>query len=170
MDLMQYVMEFIDYNPSTGIFLWKKSPSNNVKAGSQVGVISEGYRLISLKNKKYPASHVAWFIMTGAFPVMKIDHIDTDKLNDAWHNLREVTTLENAQNRISAYKNNKLGMLGVHRNKHTGRFVAQISVRGKVQRLGSFKTPEEAQLEYFRAKRIKHGAFKTGAGTIKGSL
>jgi hypothetical protein len=89
---------------------------------------------------------------------MQVDHIDCDGLNNVRSNLRAATHLENQRNcRISS--RNTSGVKGVYWQKATQKWVAQIRVKGRVQRLGSFHTIDEAADAYATASKSFHGDF-----------
>jgi len=71
------------------------------------------------------------------------DHINRDKLDNRFANLRLLSNAENAQNK-NAYRCNVTGIRGVFYRKDTGRFMAHACVHGKKYRLGYYDTPEEA--------------------------
>ena len=57
-----YLTKVLDYNSETGEFIWKISPSRNIKVGTRAGVVNKtGYRLISINNIRYKAGRLAWF-------------------------------------------------------------------------------------------------------------
>ena len=91
---MQELADSLIYDPLTGEFTWKVS-SPRRKAGSKAGGVSgAGYVYIGFQKKTYLAHRVAWFIMKGEVPDY-IDHIDGDRTNNAWNNLRSVSKKEN---------------------------------------------------------------------------
>lgn len=92
--------------------------------------------------------------MTGRWPVGDIDHRDSNKLNNAFCNLREVTEHENLQNQRRAHRNNKSGLLGVSHQAQG--YVARIYANGRKHYLGTFKTGEAAHSAYLDAKRRLH--------------
>jgi hypothetical protein len=98
---------------------------------------------------------LAWLYMTGSLPTHQIDHIDGDRKNNRWTNLRDVTTSVNQQNRRTPRSDNSCGLIGVTREKNN-RFTASIRFEGKQRRLGTFATPEEAHSVYVEAKRRVH--------------
>ena len=55
-------------------------------------------------------------------------------------------------NAIHPYKGNSTGFRGVVKNKKTGRYSATIFFKGKITRLGTYDTPEEASAAYLKAK------------------
>lgn len=124
------------YNPDTGDFIGA--------TGKILTAISNGYRTVTYKGKTVKAHRMAWFIMTGQWPTKEIDHIDRNKLNNRWNNLRESTRSENNVNRdvradsVSGIKNIRF---------RASMYYVEFK-RNKVRYdLGCFKTLEEAQLE-----------------------
>jgi hypothetical protein len=81
----------LDYDPNTGIFLWKKtSPRGGQKKGKKAGkVISLGYVHIRIKGKNYMAHHIAWFFMTGDWPQIPIGHENKKNTDNRFENLYE---------------------------------------------------------------------------------
>jgi hypothetical protein len=83
------VREVLDYNPATGVFVWKVSLSKNVKAGSDAGGIAKGtgYRYVTVDGVEIPAARLAWFYMTGEWPRTRVQFVDRDKSNLSFSNL-----------------------------------------------------------------------------------
>jgi hypothetical protein len=92
--------------------------------------------------------------MTGEWPAGEVDHIDGDRTNNKWSNLRDVPRLENAQNKRRANANNRTGLLGVSPDKK--RFRAVITANGKRKTVGAFSSAEEAHDAYLAEKRRLH--------------
>lgn len=123
------------YNPNTGEFTWRIDRGKKYKAGDRAGSAhSKGYVTVRLDNRLYFAHRLAWLYMTGNWPSM-IDHVNQCRSDNRWNNLREVTPEQNQSNR---------NVRGIHRHTQTGRWVAQISVRGKTIHLGCFDDEETA--------------------------
>lgn len=136
------------YDPGTGLFT-RKATGQRAGWGE-----SHGYRKISIGCVKYYEHRLAWLYMIGEWPKNKIDHIDGDRSNNAFANLREATDAVNAQNIKNAQTNNKLGLLGVYQKSH--RFIARIYANGRETVIGRFDSAEEAHVAYLTAKRIVH--------------
>jgi hypothetical protein len=70
----QQIRDALDYNPATGVFMWKISPAKNVAAGSVAGGKngSRGYRYIRLNGEEVTESRLAWFYMTGNWPERRV--------------------------------------------------------------------------------------------------
>ena len=65
--------EVLDYNPETGIFIWKKTMNNNAKKGKIAGWVSfYGYIEIRYDNKNYKAHRLAWLYMMVDFQIFKL--------------------------------------------------------------------------------------------------
>lgn len=98
--------------------------------------------------------------MTGDWPANLVDHIDMNKSNNAWSNLRDATKSQNGKN-SRAKRTNKFGLKGVC--KVGNRYQAQIGCDGVKHHLGLFGTPEEAHAAYAAAAKELHGEFARAA-------
>lgn len=151
------LMRLLDYDQYTGVFTWKVSTSNRVHVGDVAGSHhNKGYLRISLNYICYLSHRLAWLYVYGHFPINQIDHVDCNKVNNSIANLRESTNKENKQNRRKPQANNTSGFLGVHFDKHRGKFMAKIVLNRKGKHLGRFTTAEEAYATYLQAKRDIH--------------
>lgn len=159
-----YVRSILDYNPETGVFVWKHRddvPNHvNVRlAGKTAGVMYEGgYIKIKIHDKHYAAHRLAWLYKTGEWPKDEVDHRDTKRNNNGFMNLREATLAKNQMN-TGTPKNNKSGYKGVSWWKKQKRWVAQIGYNKKRIFLGYFKTAEGAYAAYCNASKKYHGEF-----------
>ena len=91
----------LSYNELTGIFTWIDSDNRIVQNGSVAGNINRnGYCYIGLYREVYRAHRLAWLYMTGEMPTKQIDHIDGNKSNNAFSNLRLASNAENLKNRF----------------------------------------------------------------------
>lgn len=148
------------YDPTTGVFTRRVARGYRGchRAGSVAGYVNErGYVTIMVDRKPYLAHRLAWLYMTGALPVDQVDHVDGDRSNNRWLNLREASNAQNAQNRREASASNRsCGLLGVTWNARAAKWVAQIRVEGKNRGLGYFDSAEEAHTTYLIAKAKLH--------------
>lgn len=87
-----------------------------------------------------------------------IDHENRNPLDNRKCNLREATRSENARN-AKRRVDNTSGYKGVHFNRKTLRFQAQIYYNRKQIYLGTFSTPEDAYEAYCKKAYELHGEF-----------
>lgn len=152
--------ELLSYEPETGRLVWLANTGK--KAVNQVGASAgsknakSGYVVVSIFGKRYQAHRLAWALMTGSWPDGEVDHIDGNRANNRWSNLRAVSRSVNAQNQRHPQRNNKSGFLGVH--AYRGKFRAVIRVAGRKSpvQIGAYATAEEAHQAYLKAKRRLH--------------
>lgn len=151
-----YLKELLDYSPDTGFFRWKVALTNSIKIGMVAGGNHrKGYGVIVINKKAYLSHRLAWLYMTGSFPIDCLDHINRNRYDNRFINLRLATRALNTQNRAIG-KNNKTGFLGVSYRKDSGKYRAEIDLNKKTIVLGSFLTPQEASNAYLKAKRQLH--------------
>ena len=153
---LQRLRDVFDYNPQTGVFTWLVSTSKKMKAGSTAGCLNAiGYVFLCLDSRRYLAHRVAWFYMTGEVPAGLIDHVNGQKADNRWSNLRQATPSQNQQNK-PGYRPGKLK--GVIETK-SGRFVASIRSKGMSIHLGTFDDQEAAHAAYCAASAVHHKEF-----------
>lgn len=136
----------LNYDKKTGVFKWKTSKKGRK---SNPGYIekSTGYYRICINKKKYYAHRLAWFFVHGEMPILFIDHIDGNKLNNSIENLRQANFFQNAQN-VKLTKRNKSGFKGVSFYKRDNTWAAQCKHLGITYYLGRYKTAIEAKEVY----------------------
>jgi hypothetical protein len=144
----------LHYEPETGVWRWLDGDQLGAKKDGTVGCFSRGYHIIGVGRAIHSAHRLAWLYMTGDWPAKHIDHIDGNKSNNAWKNLRDVPRTVNLQNRHRADVDSSTGLLGVSTCGH--RWKADIRANGKRVSLGVFDTPELAHAAYLAAKRELH--------------
>lgn len=143
--------EKLNYDSSTGVFVW-------IKANKVAGSIhtKNGHIKICLKGKFYQAHRLAWLYMTGYWPNGQIDHINGQKNDNSFANLRDVSLSENLQNQRKSHKDSKTGLLGVYFNRKNNRYYSSIWSNGKSISLGHFDEKFDAYSAYLEAKRLLH--------------
>ena len=172
----EIVRELLDYDPATGEFRWKTRHVswfhdsrlrtqeascrawNTLYAGRQAGSRQKrGYVTIRVLGDGYYAHSVAWLYVMGAWPT-QIDHIDIDRTNNRFDNLRLASSQQNLQNR-GKQKNNTSGLKGVSWSKAAKKWWAQIVADGRHKHLGLFGCPAAAHFAYVVAADKLHGEF-----------
>lgn len=152
----------LDYDPDTGIFIWKVDRGNNKTKGLQAGSLHvTGYIHISIDNKIYQAHRLAWLYMTGDWPDQHIDHIDRIRNNNKWNNLRKANRQQNAANQ-KLRKTNKSGYKGVSWDQRSGKYVSVIRVNNKIKHLGYYDDPKEAYCKYLENAKKYFGDYASG--------
>lgn len=138
-----YIRERLDYDPETGVFVWRWCEAMRVQwnaryAGTVAGADHpHGYRQIRIDGRKHLAHRMAWVIATGEWPDADIDHISGIKTDNRLSNLRAVSHAENQRNQ-AVPKNNTSGTVGVCWDKALGKWHARIKADGRHIHLGYF--------------------------------
>jgi hypothetical protein len=166
----------LDYCPDSGVMHWRlrsvdfsidgknsaasqQAAWNGRFAGKVAGYIDkQGYWSLHIFHRRYRAPRVAWLIMTGEWPAGDIDHINLNRSDDRWSNLRVATESENMANRL-APRNNTSGFKGVSFDRKTKKWRAKITKNYSHHYLGAFDTPEAACAAYSKAAHELFGEF-----------
>ena len=120
---------------------------------------STGYHRIKLNGNSHRGHRILYMLYHNTIiPVgVEVDHIDENKLNNTFKNLRLGTHSQNQWN-ISKRKDNTSGYKGVYL-RNNNKFWARIGVCGKFISLGCYVTAEEAHEAYKAASVKYHGEF-----------
>jgi HNH endonuclease/AP2 domain len=155
----ELLKELLRYDPKTGLFYWNCARPK-IRVGQVAGTRKhhKGYVIIEILSQAYAAHRLAWFYMTGVWPTEHIDHVNKNKSDNRFDNLREATR---AQNRANSKTLNKHGLKGVYFHKWLKEkpYEARITSERKQRSLGCFATPEEAHEAYRKAFIELHGEF-----------
>jgi hypothetical protein len=157
------------YEPDTGRLVWRNRPREMFKSKQAFGAWNAkyagqsakcigggGYLTVRINKVAYFTHRIIWKIQTEREPLALIDHINGDKTDNRWINLREATHSQNNRN-SRAKSTNTSGLKGVSRDKVYWR--ATIYADGKWNYLGNFKTPEAAHEAYCKASAELHGDY-----------
>jgi len=108
--------ELLYYNKQFGIFVWKKRNNNAWNArheGKIAGSInSNGYAHLRINRVAYYNHRLALLYVDGVMPPQDVDHINGDKTDNSYKNLRYATRAINAKNTKLRTKS-KTGISGV---------------------------------------------------------
>ena len=91
--------ELFTYSPVTGELWWKKPYNSMQRTDSPISnPNSFGYLRVSVDGHRYKVHRVIWKMVTGQEPPQELDHIDRNRSNNAWHNLRPIDRQGNCLN------------------------------------------------------------------------
>lgn len=142
----------MNYNPDTGVFRWKVS-SGGRRAGTMAGGLNgQGYIVVRVKDKSYRAHRLAFLYQEGFLPENSIDHINRDRTDNRWSNLREASQRCNIRN-ACVRSTNKSGVKGVHWETPRNKWRVTITVDGHTHHLGTFTDFTEAVATRFAAEQ-----------------
>lgn len=142
----------LSYSPDTGLFTRAVDCGSRFKAGTESGTLSNGYRQIQVDGKLYRAHRLAFLYMLGEYPKNDVDHIDGDRDNNKWSNLRPATRAENLRN--AKIKNtNKSGFNGVCWSKSRSKWEVHVTVDCVHIFLGEFHCKLDAIAARIRANK-----------------
>ena len=95
--------ELLQYDYNTGLFTRLTTIAANAKVGSIEGNIDKtnGYRQIRIDGRKYKEHRLVFLYHYGELPMkgIDVDHINLDKVDNSFDNLRLCTSSQNSQNR-----------------------------------------------------------------------
>lgn len=156
--------QLLRYEPDTGLLFWRAFDESHLahrkrlKKGAvekwnrrHCGQLAfqcrhgQGYLIGFIAGRSLLAHRVIWAIQTGAWPLGDIDHINHDRADNRWANLRIVDASQNGRNK--RLRPNVSGQFGVHwhnlRQKWQARITVSIRPR-RVKSLGLFDKLEDA--------------------------
>jgi len=158
-ELVLRMKGFLSYNESTGVFIWIKSPSNRIKAGEEAGRISAGYVGISFRGERWQAHRLAVAFVEGSLSgEFEVDHIDQDRSNNRYCNLRLSTRKQNSCNR-GYPKHNTSGFKGMSFNSNAGKWEGYVHFNYKKYYLGLFLSEEDCKEAITRKREELHKEF-----------
>jgi hypothetical protein len=145
----------LDYEPLSGNFIWRVNKCSRARVGQIAGTSQpQGYVYICLNRRIHLAHRLVFLHQTGEWPPFEVDHINGDKGDNSWANLRLATSSQNKANR-SKFRGAMLK--GVQ--KRGNRFIALVRVNSKLKYLGLYDTEEQAHAVYCEAAQKEFGAY-----------
>lgn len=137
------LLDAFEYDEQTGALTHRHTTISGTQGELATFDHSRGYLSVCIGRKQYLAHRVIYLMQTGLWPE-HIDHINHDKRDNSWRNLRSVEQETNNRN-MPIQTNTKTGVVGVSLHKPTGKYRAYITVNGKAKHLGLFETVSAAQ-------------------------
>lgn len=149
--------ELLHYDPETGHFTWlvaRGRSSANSRAGTPH---SHGYLHTQIDGSRRYNHQLAFLYMTGEAPP-EVDHINRDKSDNRWHNLRPASRRDNMGN-VGRQSNNTSGHRGVTWYKRYAKWRASGKRDGLPVHLGYFNSLEEAAAVAQKWREDNFGVF-----------
>lgn len=152
---VERVKELLRYDKETGKLHWTQPGVTQRPVGAEAGCIcKDGYIRTTIDAKKYANHRLAFVLMNDKWPDEFVDHVNGDRADNRWENLRPCSPAQNSFN-AKLSSRNTTGVKGVNICGRTGKFVVDIC--GK--KLGSFKDLELAELVVKEYRDTLHGSF-----------
>lgn len=138
------------YDSHSG-FLKRRINRGKGRAGDVVGTKhSAGYLQVRVDGVWEYVHRIAYALMLEKYPEKEIDHINGDRADNRWCNLRGASRAENMQNRPRA-SHSAQPFKGVRQSPTKDKWVARIGVNRTERYLGTFATAQEANAAYKKA-------------------
>ena len=152
----ELLRELLDYDPETGVFVWKPRPVkyfsskqsfscwNNKYSGQVAGrAHSCGYWELIVLYKRIYAHRAAWLYVYGEPPKGVMDHINGNRRDNRICNLRIATHSQNCWNmRTGGRGTSRFKGVSFHKKGQCWR--AQIGFNGENIHLGSYSSEKDA--------------------------
>lgn len=148
----QQLISAIHYDPETGLFT---KPGQIVTAGHEG---RGGYLMINTCKHIYRAHRIAWLYMTGEWPCGEIDHINGNKQDNRFSNLRICTHQQNNHNQ-AIRRNNTSGVKGVYWSKVQRKWRGQVCLNYQVHHTEAFEDIRDAEMAVRSLRERLHGEF-----------
>ncbi|HRK66630.1 MAG TPA: HNH endonuclease signature motif containing protein [Hyphomonas sp.] len=130
--------EVLHYDPETGSFTFARGARKGRAAGTAHD--ARGFLKVSIDNERHLLHRLAWLWMTGTLPRWNIAHVNGDRSDNRWSNLREGDRSQKRAHRPLLAE--PAGQPGVWRvGDH---FDAMVEVEGQRVNIGSFAKAQEA--------------------------
>lgn len=159
--LQRLIPQLLTYSPDTGDLYWKPRPPTlftatatrtaehmaanwNAKHAGQkalTAVGSHGYKSGRVMGRGLLAHRVIYCLMTGQWPTHEIDHVNGDRTDNRWRNLRQATRAQNNRN-LTGYATTS-PYIGVYWNKSLGGYMARVYHEGRSHYCGFSRTDPE---------------------------
>lgn len=148
----QRLREVLHYCPDTGNFTWIMSTRKGWVGKVAGSPASGGYIQTLVDCHPYRNARLAFLWMTGQWPKQEVDHIDGNRTNNSWNNLRDVSRSVGCRNR--ATDKAVSGIAGV--SPYKDRWVMQLT-RDDGARMNEYFTDFFEACCRRKSLELKHG-------------
>lgn len=145
----------IYYNEKTGVISRVNRRNENETRG--IGRIKNGFRLVKISGKEYPAHRLAWLYVYGEYPKQNLIHINGDKLDIRIANLKEWEKFDGATSKVCTVCNTEKPLEEFfidHRGKYGRTSWCKDCLNGNSKKWQ--KENKERSNENIRKWQIKH--------------
>jgi hypothetical protein len=102
------------YDPETGFIHWLNKPIGRMSVNGKAECLDkDGYVSVGHGKKRYRTHRLAWALQTGNWPTKGLDHINGNRTDNRWTNLREANDRQNQQN-SKLRSDNTIGHKGIY--------------------------------------------------------
>lgn len=155
---LEEASRIFDYNEETGKVYWKERVHKRIRVGQECGRITDhGYRKLRVFGTEYYVHRLVWLLKTGSWPVYTIDHINNDRLDNRFENLRDIPVQQNVWN---------TKWLGIKKAIRGSTYSSTICVNGTNIYLGNFPTADLASQAYQQAKEKYHAISEEWSSSV----
>lgn len=130
--------EMLHYDPVSGVFTWKVDRSRTKAGCIAASKTGKGYLTVMIDGKRHSLHRLAFIFMGEPEPPEFVDHINGDRADNRWANLRTATMTQNARNQ-RRHSTNTTGLPGVIWDQRT-RWRAYAYLDGRYLALGRYHT------------------------------
>jgi hypothetical protein len=143
------LMECLDYCPESGDWVWRRA-TNNRYVGKPAGRVNQsGHVIITVHGRNIYANKLCFVYQEGRWPTHRITHLDGDRQNLAWDNLKERVPKRDEVGTKKMLNCKTWGAVphkGISYDSHSGRYYGKIMRNKKSFKTHACHTIEEAVL------------------------
>ena len=142
----EHLKELLYYHPESGDFVWLVQLSPKGKVGTQAGSLDgRGYLRIVIYGVKYKAHRLAYMYQEGVLPLphIEVDHRNTRRHENWWHNLRHANKYQNKLN-VKRRRDNQSGHKNISWHSRDKKFCVRVNVNGAEINIGRYTLLSDA--------------------------
>lgn len=153
-----FLLSLYSYDPQTGLFTLRINRGKHRMGQVAKTLNAHGYVIVGICRQHYLAHRLAWFYMHGVWPEAEIDHINHDRKDNRWSNLRASDRSQNNRNSRTR-SDNRCGFRGIHVQTGSDRWKAVIRDGEKCAWTKTARRPFPLILYLIEQQRLRYGEF-----------
>lgn len=163
MENEKMMFELFQYDKNSGQIFWRKSRPG-ATAGKEAGSITaQGYRQICTGGRAYQSHRIAVLLVTGKWPEGEVDHLNGNRSDNRWENLRVVSRTQNMRNK-SFRTVTKSGHAGIYRQNNKWR--VKVGAGAGQIHIGYFDKIEDAIAARLAAEKALNYSSRHGSKVV----